>query len=308
MDGNNENETFRVDRTPSTITVQREPRSIQPPQDIVVRIAAGTETLDIDARGGFDTVTASETITNQIALDIDGGESTDTITGGGGPDAIAGGIGGDLIHGGGGEDRIAGNDGDDRLFGDAGIDTVDGGIGVDRFVCDTPADRLIFEPGIDILNESCLPRPVEPGPEPVAPAPAPGPQPQPGEGGEQPPAGGEQPPPAGGEKPAVPVRGFGKPKVRASLGALTVSVRNVLTKPIIVRIGGTEKVGRRRFKHANQALLIAPGQTAKVTFRSSAKLRRALGSRGRRVVRRPVITLADAGAKETVRPRIAVKR
>ena len=309
IEGNNENETFRVGRTLAGITVQREPRSIRPPQDLVVRIAPGTETLDIDARDGFDEVTVSETITNEIAVDIDGGEKTDTITGGGGPDVITGGLGGDQIHGGGGDDRIAGNDGDDRLFGDAGTDTLDGGLGLDRFFCGTPGDKLIFEPGIDIVNESCLPLPVEPGPEPVAPGPGPQPDPGTGQPGAGEPGPGAGPP--GGEpgagQPALPVRGFGKPKVRASLRALTVTVRNVHTEVIVVRVGGTEKVGRRRFKHPNRAIVIAPGKTGKVTFNSSAKLRRALG-RGRKVVRRPVITVADAGARETVRPRIAVKR
>lgn len=331
MDGNNQNETFTVGRSRTTVIVQRVPRSIQPPQDIVVRIAPGTETLDIDSFSGFDEVTVAENVTDaDIAIDIDGGTDPDTITGGGGSDAITGGIGGDTLHGGAGGDTINGNDGDDRLFGDAGTDTLDGGTGVDRFFCGTPGDRLIFEPDVDIVNESCLPLPEpEPGPGPdpepgPAPDPEPGPQPQPepgpppigpgpapepGPGGEQPAPGGQQPAP-GGEEPAR-VRSFAKPKVRGTLRALTVSVRNTGTETIEVFVGGTEKVGGRRFRHAKRRLVVAPGRTGKVTLKSTAALRRALSRAARRgrVVRRPAITVADrlGPAKATVKPRIGLR-
>jgi hypothetical protein len=317
MDGNNDNETFTIGRSITTTVVQREPRSIQPPQDIVVRIASGTEVLDIDSRDGFDTITAAENVNGQIALDLDGGEQTDTITGGGGADVIAGGISGDLLHGGGGDDTISGNDGDDRLFGDAGTDTLDGGAGLDRFFCEAPGDRLIFEPEIDIVNESCLPLPADPvAPEPQPqpePGPAPGEPPAGGQpGGEQPGGPGEQPGGGqpGGEQP-LPVRGFAKPKVRATLRALTVTVRNTGTETLELFVGGTEKVGSRRFKHAKRRLSVAPGATRKVTFRSSTALRRALtrAARRGRVVRRPAITVADraTAAKATVKPRIGLR-
>ncbi len=87
-------------------------------------------TLRIRTGAGNDTVLGT---TAGVALDIDGGPGSDTLTGG---------TFGDVIRGGVGNDAIVGRQGSDLLFGDEGLDTfvwnpgdgsdtIDGGAGTD---------------------------------------------------------------------------------------------------------------------------------------------------------------------------------
>ena len=105
---------------------------------------------------------------SQSALDIelgDTGESidgtiyNDTITGGDGNDTINGGNGDDTLSGGIGEDTISGGDGADIISGGAGDDTIDGGAGNDTYIwnlgdgMDTitdsqGTDKIVFGEGI----------------------------------------------------------------------------------------------------------------------------------------------------------------
>ncbi len=87
----------------------------------------------IDAQGGNDTVTVSDSINKPCT--ISGGNGKDTITSGSGDDLIDGGDGNDQIKGGKGNDTLKGgkNAGADALFGQDGDDDLDGGNGNDFF-------------------------------------------------------------------------------------------------------------------------------------------------------------------------------
>jgi hypothetical protein len=263
--------------------------------DAAVALSDVTELLELETRGGNDTVVVGENLPKSIALKVNGGSGTDTILGGTAGETILGGADADVLKGGGGDDAIAAGDGDDELHGDAGTDTLDGGAGVDRFFCGGFGDLLVAEQGIDVIGDDC----VEPqaAPQPDQPQPEPQPQPQP-----------EQP------QPVAPVAAFAKPKVRGTLKVLTVSVRNTGGVALDLRVGASEKAGGRSFRYAKRTLRVAPGATAKVTLRAPVALRRLLTRMAARrsLLRKPTITVADrtaAGAgSATVKARVALKR
>ena len=109
-----------------------------PPGPFNIEIVA-SETLDLNANGGDDTLTTANGALG-IALDIDGGDGNDTLDGGDGPDLLAGGnnddrlIGDnnalgtrDVSRGDAGNDTMVWNpgDGDDVNEGGEGTDTVE---------------------------------------------------------------------------------------------------------------------------------------------------------------------------------------
>ena len=103
------------------------------------------DTLTFDARGGNDSVHASDDLNTLFApgevtiLGGDGDDSlsgfgtlsgqagNDTLVGGAFGQTIDGGDGDDLIFGGGGDDLLLGGAGEDQFVGGAGTDTIDGG-------------------------------------------------------------------------------------------------------------------------------------------------------------------------------------
>jgi hypothetical protein len=86
--------------------------------------------IDIDARGGNDTVTIASTIATSTT--IRGGAGNDKLYGGSGNDTLIGGDGHDYLFGLMGDDTLDGGDGDDWLYGGAGLDTLDGGSGTNQ--------------------------------------------------------------------------------------------------------------------------------------------------------------------------------
>lgn len=109
-----------------------------------VTLDIGTaETIDINLLGGNDRFTAGGGgLAALTALEIDGGEGSDTITGGDGGDRIDGGFDDDILRGRAGADELIGNRGNDLIFGEGdddlmiwnagdGNDRMDGGEGRD---------------------------------------------------------------------------------------------------------------------------------------------------------------------------------
>jgi Ca2+-binding RTX toxin-like protein len=109
-----------------------------PPGPFNIEIVT-SETLDLNANGGDDTLTTAGGVLG-IALDIDGGDGNDTLDGGDGPDLLAGGNNDDRIvgdnnalgtrdvsRGDAGNDTMVWNpgDGDDVNEGGEGTDTVE---------------------------------------------------------------------------------------------------------------------------------------------------------------------------------------
>ncbi|MEM6340412.1 MAG: Hint domain-containing protein, partial [Pseudomonadota bacterium] len=101
---------------------------------------SGTTGINIDARGGDDTITGTnnaDTIEGGSGADeidggsgwdsLSGGEGNDTLRGDGGSDTLDGGAGNDSLDGGGNGDNLRGGSGNDTLSGGAGFDTLDGG-------------------------------------------------------------------------------------------------------------------------------------------------------------------------------------
>lgn len=294
--GGTDGETFRLGQNESRLAVTRTSPGPQSPGESTFEVTTATEKLQLEPRNGNDTIAVGPEAPSGVALALLGGRGTDTVTGGGAGETISGGDDPDVLSGGGGDDTITGDLGDDELRGDAGVDTLDGGAGIDRLFCGGFGDRLVVEEGVDVVADDCRAR-VEPQPEPQPqPQPAPQPEPQPVDPGTG----------------VQPVAAFAKPKVRGTLKALTVSIRNTGGTALELRVGATEKAGGRSFRYAKRTVRIAPGASARVTLRTPTTLRRLLtrAAARRSVVRRPTITVADraGAAKATVRARVALKR
>ena len=182
----------------------------------------GAETFLVSGSRGNDSIRATDVLSRLV---VNGDDGDDTITGAGGNDDLRGDSGVDRVSGGGGNDDIDGGPETDVLTGGAGVDT---------FFCGRPDTDAITDLTIeDLLDKECdaqharVDAPQQPG--------EPGQGGQPAEGG-APPAAGQAGPPG---RPAF--LGFGKPKLKATLKALTVTVRNTHTQAITVRLSGTER-------------------------------------------------------------------
>jgi Ca2+-binding RTX toxin-like protein len=92
-----------------------------------------SETIDVQALGGADTIVASGAIAGASTLFLDGGVGEDLIVGGNGADVILGGDGNDTIRGGSGDDLALMGAGDDTFIWNPGenSDTVEGQAGTD---------------------------------------------------------------------------------------------------------------------------------------------------------------------------------
>jgi Ca2+-binding RTX toxin-like protein len=142
-----------------------------PPGPFNIEIVA-SETLDLNANGGDDTLTTASGALG-IGLDIDGGDGNDTLDGGDGPDLIAGGIGDDRIvgdnnalgtrdvsRGDAGNDTLVWNpgDGDDVNEGGEGTDTVEVNGGGGGEVFEVKASAILGRVAFDRTG------PTPPGP------------------------------------------------------------------------------------------------------------------------------------------------
>jgi Ca2+-binding RTX toxin-like protein len=159
-DGGDGNDTTRVNGAdafgeqftvkPSTLAgFVRFDRTTNPPGPFGIEISGSTETLDLNANGGDDTVTADPGFST-LRMDVDGGEGNDNLDGGDAADRLSGDNGNDRLVGdnnpggtrdeslgGGGDDTMVWNpgDGDDINEGGDGNDTteVNGGGGPEQF-------------------------------------------------------------------------------------------------------------------------------------------------------------------------------
>ena len=92
--------------------------------------AAAVDRVVVDALGGGDSVSLSDTLTKPAT--VNGGAGNDRLRGGGGTDTLNGGEGNDALDGGAGDDNLDGGAGDDRLGGGvSGADALTGGDGRD---------------------------------------------------------------------------------------------------------------------------------------------------------------------------------
>jgi Ca2+-binding RTX toxin-like protein len=83
--------------------------------------AVRVERIEVAGLGGDDEIDASDQTRPHVVLDVDGGESNDTIIGGAGNDTLAGSSGRDTLDGGDGSDSLTGGSGADSFaFGFAG--------------------------------------------------------------------------------------------------------------------------------------------------------------------------------------------
>jgi Ca2+-binding RTX toxin-like protein len=254
----------------------------------------GAETFLVDAAQGNDVVTAADV---PARLVLNGDDGNDTLTGAGGNDDLRGDDGLDRLNGGGGNDLVDGGDDADALTGGAGADT---------FFCGkADADAIDDLTGEDVLDKECsapharvdIPGPPASGGEGAEPQPGPGPvQPVPAQPG----------PPAG-------FLGFGKPKVKATVKALNVTVRNAHTEAITVRLSGSERDGLKKAASFKAVARTIPAG-AKVTFKLTtpkklkAKLAGQLKRRGK-AFRKPALTLTNVstGGRLQVKPKLKLK-
>jgi hypothetical protein len=204
-------------------------------------------------------------------------------------------------------DRLVGGAGDDLVDGGPDVDTLTGEAGADTFFCGTPDTDLIVDLAAeDVLDRECsAPHPrLEDTQQPAE-------APQTVESGQAAPA-----EPSGPGQPGLPAGflGFGKPKVKASLKALNVTVRNTHTQAITVRLSGSERDGLKKAASFKALVRTIPAG-AKVTFKLATprklkgKLATAIARRGV-ALRKPALALTnvDSGARLQVKPKLKLKR
>jgi len=97
-----------------------------------------------DGFGGFDTATATVTLTGTL-------EGDDVIVGTPGIDTLSGGNGDDRLSGLAGDDTLLGNAGDDVFYGGGGTDTLNGGEGDDILLGGDDGDILSGQDGADTI-------------------------------------------------------------------------------------------------------------------------------------------------------------
>lgn len=102
-----------------------------------------------------DTIVAAS-ITESIALNLDGAAGDDILGGAALADTIAGGEGSDQIVGNLGNDMLMGNAGADTIEGDAGADTIDGGAGNDDITPGAGRDIITTGGGRDVIRIDTL--------------------------------------------------------------------------------------------------------------------------------------------------------
>jgi Ca2+-binding RTX toxin-like protein len=122
--------------------------------DVTVKHTTVLDELVVDAKGGNDTIDASQLAAGKIGLYLGGGGGNDLLIGSKGDDFIIGGTGKDVLRGGKGADLIYGDD----EGGSTDADILSGGKGADTFVLVLPssgskADTILdFKPGIDKIS------------------------------------------------------------------------------------------------------------------------------------------------------------
>jgi hypothetical protein len=317
LDGEEGSDTFDFNGSSSAeeVTVDSTPNGgVRVFRDIgaAAQDVHGVELIGVATGGGRDTISAGG-LEGRVKLTINSGQLADTVLGSDGDDVISGGSENDVIDGRGGADTINGNLGDDSLDGAAGTDTLDGGPGADRIACGGLGDSIVADP-LDTLAADCLPPPPPPPPPPpveLPPAgPAPATAPAPADPATTPPAGTGAPPATGPTPgtgtptppPPANIRGFAKPRVRATRSGLAVTLKSTSAKTITVKLTAVER--GRAYKALKRK--IAPGARLTVKLKAPRALRASLA---RALVRRPKLTVLNVatGGSATVRPKLSVR-
>jgi len=113
------------------------------------QLSGGSGNDQLNGNGGCDTLwggSGRDRLRGGGGADVlRGGSHRDVLFGGGGRDTLYGGTGRDDLYGDAGRDSLFGQDGDDGLFGGRGRDTLDGG---------RHDDRLLWQSGDTIRNQS----------------------------------------------------------------------------------------------------------------------------------------------------------
>jgi len=165
-------DTFNVSQNGSDLVISRGTSSISVP---TTGLAAGIETVVVNAGNGADTITignldqvgaaillvngedGDDTISalgaaiGRVRLQIDGGAGDDTLTGSDDADTILGGAGLDVIAGNNGDDTLLGGADADMISGGDGNDFIDGNDGDDTALGDAGDDSLMGSFGNDML-------------------------------------------------------------------------------------------------------------------------------------------------------------
>ena len=277
LEGDDSAEAYDLTGTATAVAATR--NGAQP------NVTGRVETIAINSHDGDDQVRVDDSVADRAALDTDLGA---------GADLAIGGAAGDRLVGGPGDDTLLGREGDDFLFGDAGTDELSGGAGADHISCGGLGDRFAEDPA-DTIAADCRPTP-EPGP------------PQPAVG-DQPGAGGGPSGPTGDAGLPAGFRGFSRPKVKGTLGTLSVTVINTHTAPITVSVGATESKSRYRAVKKT----IAPGAKATFKLKTPSKLRKALTLKLKKRAKvkraaRVSVTNVATGGKSTVTAHLTARR
>ena len=119
--------------------------------------AGGVVAVNIATGDGPDVVTLSAAVTQQVSVDLGGGNNrfstsgtgTVTVRGGGGRDTLVGGPGNDRLLGLGNADQIFGGGGNDTIAAGSGADFVDAGPGADSIDAGDGNDAVIAGAGND---------------------------------------------------------------------------------------------------------------------------------------------------------------
>ncbi|HEY8564667.1 MAG TPA: calcium-binding protein [Beijerinckiaceae bacterium] len=130
VNGGNGAETFSIAANGSRVRLDR-----LDPAPFSLDIGT-TETIELNANGGNDVITAGNGLSDLTSLALDGGAGSDTILSGDGADVLLGGDGNDVVAGGRGDDvAFLGADADTFVWnpGD-GNDVVEGQAGVDTLL------------------------------------------------------------------------------------------------------------------------------------------------------------------------------
>ena len=277
LEGDDSAETYDLTGTATAVAATR--NGAQP------NVTGRVETIAINSHDGDDQVRVDDSVADRAALDTDLGAGADLAIGGAASDRLVGGPG---------DDTLLGREGDDFLFGDAGTDELSGGAGADHISCGGLGDRFAEDPA-DTIAADCRPTP-EPGP------------PQPAVG-DQPGAGGGPSGPTGDAGLPAGFRGFSRPKVKGTLGTLSVTVINTHTAPITVSVGATESKSRYRAVKKT----IAPGAKATFELKTPSKLRKALTLKLKKRAKvkraaRVSVTNVATGGKSTVTAHLTARR
>jgi Ca2+-binding RTX toxin-like protein len=131
VNGTTGNDNINISGSGTTASVAGLPAAVT-----VLNSEGANDSLQVNALGGDDTVSASTLPAGVVNLTVDGGAGNDTLIGSNGPDTLTGGDGNDFVDGRQGSDVVQLGAGDDTFQWDPGdaSDIVEGGTGNDSLL------------------------------------------------------------------------------------------------------------------------------------------------------------------------------